>query len=199
MRDWLFVRRLLRDLTTGRIHLRPLNFFERSQVNVSALRDCGHKRPLVSLAKIAHLASRRYQQIPRIADVTRCEDKFADFELLYHFPLQQTSALFFVECNHDPILLPDFPQYRNIVSRAGEKFAVALIPDSCAVQLFDQCIVVEVVIEIECETFRRRFSLLRARSPLRFRLRIDHSLLPAQKSRLPPSSCSSGKQWIFWN
>ena len=83
--------------------------------------------------------------------------------MFYEFLFQESRPLLFVECNQNPVFLADLAKELCIRSRAAEEFTMPLIPDSCAVQLFDQFIVVEVVVQIEGKALRRRFSLLRAR------------------------------------
>jgi hypothetical protein len=64
----------------------------------------------VLIAKISHLSIGLHEQIARIANPARCEDKFADFELAYDFPFQESRALLLVKGHENPVLAADFPE-----------------------------------------------------------------------------------------
>jgi len=83
--------------------------------------------------------------------------------LFNELPLQMSGALLLVKRNENPFSFADLFEQHRIVSRAAEKLSMPLVSDSGAIQRFDQLIIVEVVVQIEREAFRRRFWLLRAR------------------------------------
>jgi hypothetical protein len=69
----------------------------------------------VLLAEISHLAIGLHEQIARIANPARCEDKFADFELVYELPLEESRALLLVKCDQNPFSFADFSEQHGIV------------------------------------------------------------------------------------
>jgi hypothetical protein len=91
----------------------------------------------VLLTKISHLSIGLHEQIARVTNPARSEDKFADIELLYEFPLQESSALFLVKRDQNPFSFADFSEQHSIVGGAPKKVSMALIPDSGTIQLLD--------------------------------------------------------------
>jgi len=67
------------------------------------------------LADRSHLAASLHQQIAGIADLSRCEDKFADFELLNELLFEKPRALLLVECDENPVLFADLLQQGLVV------------------------------------------------------------------------------------
>ena len=108
-----------------------------SEVDLPALGDGCYKRPVVLLANTSHLSIGLHEQISRVANPARCEDKFADFELVYELPLQESRALLLVKRDQNPFSFADSSEQNGIVGCAAKELSMPLVPDSGAIQLFD--------------------------------------------------------------
>lgn len=62
------------------------------------------------LADISHLSVRLHKQTAWVADSSRCENKFADFELFDELLFQESRTLLFIERDQNPVLLSDLPE-----------------------------------------------------------------------------------------
>lgn len=150
-------------------------------------------------AEGARLPVRLHQGIARIANLRRSEHETTDLELLDELLFEKSRALLLVKCDQNPVFLAHLLEELCVGGGACKEFPMPFVSNARAVQLFGQLVVIEVVVEIEREPLKRRFSFLRAKSLLRSRFRVDHSLSPIWKSRPRPSCGSSETRSKFWN
>lgn len=117
-----------------------------STIDLSTFRDRRHKGPFMRPANVTDLAVCFNKQVAGITDLTGCENKLTNLELLDELSLQEPCALLLVERNKYPILLPDFFQNLSIGCGAAKELAMALVPYSRTVQLLDHLVIIEVVV-----------------------------------------------------